>query len=221
MRLTLSLLITILLCGCGKLPWAKENARENDALSAVKEGDYPKAVKLYEAVLADSSRSGSTHYQLAIIYEERLGDPVSALHHYRRSIKSGAPDLEKAQAGVKRMEARVASRYTSPRPPAKPSPVVKTSATPVPTATPAPIATAQTPPPTDKKGFSKHPATKKAEEKVGPETKTHTVVKGDTLVNLSRKYYKTADRWKDIADANQNRLNGSTNLQVGMVLIIP
>lgn len=227
MRLTLCLLTAALLCGCGKLPWNKENAKEDEALAAVKEGDYPKAVRLYEEVLAVPSRSGAVHYQLAIIYEERLGDPVSALHHYRRSIKMGTPDADKARAGVKRMEARVASRYASPRPPEKPTAPPHSAAPSHPAATPVPPkATAVTPkatavPPTDKKGFSRNPATAKAEQNIGAETKTHTVEKGDTLVNLSRKYYKTPDRWKDIADANQNRLGGSTNLQPGMVLIIP
>lgn len=76
-------------------------------------------------------------------------------------------------------------------------------------------------PVTDKKGFSTVPKTAAAEKLVGSETKTYTVQQGDTLTSISRKIYNNPDRWKDIADANQNALAGSTSLKIGQVLILP
>jgi nucleoid-associated protein YgaU len=73
----------------------------------------------------------------------------------------------------------------------------------------------------DAKGFSTNPATATAERAIGSETRTYTVEKGDTLASIARKYYKNPNRYKDIADANQNLLNGTVNLKIGQVLIIP
>jgi nucleoid-associated protein YgaU len=73
----------------------------------------------------------------------------------------------------------------------------------------------------DAKGFSTNPTTAVAEKAVGKETRTYTVQKGDTLASIARKFYNSSQRYKDIADANQNQLNGTVNLKIGQVLIIP
>jgi nucleoid-associated protein YgaU len=54
-----------------------------------------------------------------------------------------------------------------------------------------------------------------------PGARQHTVVSGDTLASLSRRYYGTANRWQDIQRANAALLNGGTSLKLGMVLVIP
>lgn len=51
--------------------------------------------------------------------------------------------------------------------------------------------------------------------------RTHTVVRGDTLAGISRKYYRKASEWQKIAEANKDILSDPTKLQVGMVLKIP
>jgi nucleoid-associated protein YgaU len=73
----------------------------------------------------------------------------------------------------------------------------------------------------DAKGFSTNATTAAAEHAVGKETRTYTVQKGDTLASIARKFYKSAQRYKDIQDANQNLLQGGVDLKVGQVLIIP
>jgi LysM repeat protein len=52
-------------------------------------------------------------------------------------------------------------------------------------------------------------------------TRTHTVVKGDTLYGLSRRYYQDPTRARDIYAANRNKMRSENDLQVGMVLVIP
>ncbi|MBT5902338.1 MAG: LysM peptidoglycan-binding domain-containing protein [Opitutaceae bacterium] len=52
-------------------------------------------------------------------------------------------------------------------------------------------------------------------------TRVHTVVKGDTLYGLSRRYYQDSTRAKDIYTANRSKMKSQNDLQVGMRLVIP
>jgi len=49
----------------------------------------------------------------------------------------------------------------------------------------------------------------------------HIVQKGDTLSKISQRYYGTANRWKNIYDANKGRIANINNLKVGTELTIP
>jgi nucleoid-associated protein YgaU len=50
----------------------------------------------------------------------------------------------------------------------------------------------------------------------------HTVVAGDTLIKLSRRYYGADARWEEIFEANRRVLGDDpANLKVGMKLVIP
>ncbi len=52
-------------------------------------------------------------------------------------------------------------------------------------------------------------------------TRVHTVVKGDTLYGLARRYYQDSTRAKDIFAANRTKMRSQNDLQVGMRLVIP
>jgi nucleoid-associated protein YgaU len=63
---------------------------------------------------------------------------------------------------------------------------------------------------------------KPADKSVKPaHGKTYVVQKGDTLSSISKKFYNTQNRWKDIYDANKARVKDPNKLQVGTKLIIP
>jgi nucleoid-associated protein YgaU len=50
----------------------------------------------------------------------------------------------------------------------------------------------------------------------------HTVASGDTLSAISLKYYKTANRWKEIYEANKDVIGDNPSLiKPGMELVIP
>jgi nucleoid-associated protein YgaU len=49
----------------------------------------------------------------------------------------------------------------------------------------------------------------------------HVVVKGDTLSSLSRRYYQTPTRFRDIYAANRDKMRSENDLQIGMRLVIP
>ncbi len=51
--------------------------------------------------------------------------------------------------------------------------------------------------------------------------RTHTVRKGDTLFKLARQYYNDETRWRDIWDANRDKIKDKNHIEVGMVLVIP
>ena len=59
-----------------------------DADTKSAQGDFTRAVNLYEAALDDSenARNAEVHYKLALLYDDKLNDPVSALHHFRRYL---------------------------------------------------------------------------------------------------------------------------------------
>ena len=57
-----------------------------DADTKSAQGDFARAINLYEAALDDSPRCAEVHYKLALLYDDKLNDPVSALHHFRRYL---------------------------------------------------------------------------------------------------------------------------------------
>ncbi len=54
-----------------------------------------------------------------------------------------------------------------------------------------------------------------------PAVRTHVVTKDDTLYKLARHYYNDQRKWRDIWEANRNRLPNPDRLEVGLKLIIP
>ena len=231
--------LAMLLCGCDN--WQLPSAARTEAMArdAAQAGDYPQAVRVYEAILDGSPKTADIHFELALIYDDKLGDPVSALHHYRRYLRMGEDEKRKAEVTeyVKRTELVLATRNVdsgiiTKREAARLrnenlrlEELVSTLRAELAAAKrkPDPKAPAATTakPATDKQGFSTNPVTRAAEQVVGTETRTYVVQKGDTLASISRKFYSDAQRWKDIADANHNQLEGTVNLKVGQSLIIP
>jgi nucleoid-associated protein YgaU len=52
-------------------------------------------------------------------------------------------------------------------------------------------------------------------------SETYTVKEGDTLASISRKFYKSPKRWRDILDANEKKIDDPDNLKAGQTLRIP
>lgn len=79
-------------------------------------------------------------------------------------------------------------------------------------ATPKPPATGTTPKPTT--GAAPKTADAGA-------AKTHKVVAGDTLSKISKHYYGTDAKWKQIYEANKSKMKSPDDIQVGTELVIP
>ena len=55
--------------------------------SRVNAMDYSGAVDAFEESLEANPRSAAAHYQLAMLYEEKVPDPAAAIYHYGRYLK--------------------------------------------------------------------------------------------------------------------------------------
>src|SRR5438445_3513317 len=77
-----------------------------DAESKSARGDFARAINLYEAALDDSPRCAEVHYKLALLYNDKLNDPVSALHHFRRylALSPNGPHANDAKNSIRRDE---------------------------------------------------------------------------------------------------------------------
>jgi len=66
-------------------------------------------------------------------------------------------------------------------------------------------------------------ATRPAESSPAPKTtgKTHTVVKGDTLWGIAKKYYGNGSQYMKIANANKDKVKNPNLIYPGQVLTIP
>jgi nucleoid-associated protein YgaU len=53
------------------------------------------------------------------------------------------------------------------------------------------------------------------------ETKTYTVVSGDSLSKIAKRFYGDANAYQKIFEANRDKLTDPDRIQVGQVLTIP
>jgi tetratricopeptide (TPR) repeat protein len=208
------------LSGCDRMTASRSAQLMQDADTKSVQGDFARAINLYEAALDDSPRSAEVHYKLALLYDDKLNDPVSALHHFRRylelsptgahaadvknSIKhdeiaaltvlSGDSVITRAEAARLRNENLNLHKELEVR------------------ALPARTATDKSPQEGDTS--SKKTAPSKGD-------RSYVVQSGDTLFSISRKFYKSPKRWKEILNANRKNIRDPKKLTVGQTLVIP
>src|SRR5436190_18760706 len=92
--------------GCDRLTSSRYTQLTQDADAKSEQGDFERAINLYEAALDDSPRCAEIHYKLALIYDDKLNDPVSALHHFRRclALSPNGPHAKDVKDSIKRNE---------------------------------------------------------------------------------------------------------------------
>src|SRR4051812_46637303 len=57
-----------------------------DAENKTADGNYLRAIALYESALDDSPGTADVHYRLALLYDDKMHDPLHALHHFKRYL---------------------------------------------------------------------------------------------------------------------------------------
>jgi len=194
----------------------KENIAAADKKAAA--GDYRTAVDLYEGALDGTSKTAEVHYKLALLYDDKLKSPIDALHHMDRYIElaPNGPHVRDAKAYKKEGEARLLTKLSNGSPITQQDAVrlknenqiLREQLTALRAQKAMPAATL------NGKG-------EPVQKPIPPGARTYTVRSGDTLAKISRKYYKTPTRARDIQDANFNALSGTVKIKPGMVLIIP
>jgi LysM repeat protein len=189
-----------------------------DADGKSAQGDFAQAVDLYEAGLADSesSRNAEVHYKLALLYDDKLNDPVSALHHFKRylALSPNGPHAKDVKNSIKRDEVTALTALSGD------SVITRAEAArlrnenlalhkELETRAASRTALEKSQPNESKKGGSK---------KAG---QTYVVQSGDTLFSISRKFYKSPKRWKVILEVNKKNIRDPKDLTVGQTLVIP
>src|SRR5437899_11848077 len=83
---SLSIFVACAFTGCDRLMSSRYAQLVQDADGKSAQGDFERAINLYEAALDDSPRCAEIHYKLALLYDDKMNDPLSALHHFRRYL---------------------------------------------------------------------------------------------------------------------------------------
>jgi LysM repeat protein len=161
-----------------------------------KEGRFESAIYWYEGALGEGDRP-AVHWKMAEIFANKLRDPASAIYHYRRilTLHASGARADAARSALHRLEGGSSSPEggSSSRP--RVAGVSRLS--------------------------SPEQAAAEAEKAAKGKVHTYVVQSGDSLVSISRKFYQTTARWKDILDANQNQLSNPDELKPGQTIILP
>ena len=216
----LSLFFACGFLGCDRLTSSRYTQLTQDADAKSEQGDFERAINLYEAALDDSPRCAEIHYKLALIYDDKLNDPVSALHHFRRclALSPNGAHANDVKNSIKRDEVAVLTSLSGD------SVVTRAEAARLRNENldlrkqlEARSGTWRSA--LDKSQTSAARSKKNASKKGG--SRTYVVQSGDTLASISRKFYKSSARWEKILDANKENIPNPAKLKVGQTLIIP
>jgi LysM repeat protein len=211
--------LAALLCGgCSRMVASRnaETIKEADWKAA--QGDYLWAINLYESALDGTPQSADVHYKLALLYDDKLNDPLHALHHFKRYLILNPEGAHAAEVRdfMKRDEVNLGTSLSGD------SVVSRAEAArlrnenlnlhrQIDEGRPRASVTA-----------TKSPAKSSPKHKgKSDDAQTYTVQEGDTLASISRRFYKTSKRWRDIRDANENKVDDPDNLKAGQKLKIP
>jgi LysM repeat protein len=187
-----------------------------DAENKTADGNFLRAIALYESALDDSPRAADVHYRLALLYDDKLHDPLHALHHFKRylTIAPSGPHANDVKNFMKKDELELGTSLSGD------SVVSRAEA--------ARLKNENLALRKDLDDLRAHRTaeqtradTKTADKKSGTTPHSYVVREGDTLASISRRFYKTSGRWKKIRDANKSLIEDPAKLKPGMTLTIP
>ena len=215
----LVIIVTLFLAGCERMVTPRTTQVIKDADTKAKEGNYLRAINLYEAALDDSPKCADIHYKLALLYDDKMNDPLNALHHYKRylTLNPTGSHSSEVKGFMKRDEVTLATTLSGDA-----------------IVTRGEAARLKNENLTLRKELEDRALKlKAATDTVGkhgsgpadPDKKagnrSYVVREGDTLYSIARKFYHSPKRWKEIRDANRGKLAGGTKLQPGETITIP
>ena len=204
------------LTGCNRMITPRQTQLTKDADAKAAESSYADAINLYEAAIDGSPSSAEVHYKLALIYDEKMNDPLNALHHFKRflTLEPSGKRAQEVKGFMKRDELTLLTNLTGdsmvPR-----SELVRLT--------------------NENLSLRKQIGERWAEQKAAARVKrkpnekitrtgkerSYTVQPGDTLAYISRKFYKSSVSWQRILDANSDLLSKPSDLKPGQMLVIP
>jgi tetratricopeptide (TPR) repeat protein len=74
------------LTSCNRIATPPAKQLLKDADTRATNGDFLQAINLYEEALDGSEHSAEIHYRIALLYDDKMGDPLNALHHFKRYL---------------------------------------------------------------------------------------------------------------------------------------
>ena len=212
--------LLFLLPGCDEAFRSHAANSLDEAEKKVTAGDYNSGIALYEAALGGNENSAEIHYRLALIYDEKLKQPLGAMHHFQRYLELApkGSHVKEVRGYLKEDQVKLITSLTGAGFLSQEDAVrlkndnlaLRKQLTELRAAQRA-AAQAVT-------GGSPGMAVQKP---IPADARTYIVEPGDTLASISKRFFKTPGRWKDIQDANFNTLSGTVKLKPGMTLIIP
>src|SRR5437763_12328244 len=180
--LVASFSILVLLSACDRMVTSRNTRLVKEADWKAAQGDYLWAINLYEAALDGTAQSAEVHFKLALLYDDKLNDPLHALHHFKRYLVLNPEGTHAAEVRdfMKRDEVALGTSLSGD------SVVTRGEA--------ARLRNENLslhrqidegrPRPTASKSPSKH-------KNKSEDSQTYTVQEGDTLASISRRFYKT------------------------------
>jgi LysM repeat protein len=202
--------------GCDRMITPRSAQIIKDAENKTAVGNFARAITLYESALDDSPRSADVHYRLALLYDDKLHDPLHALHHFKRylTLAPAGPHASDAKNFMKKAELELGTSLSGDA-------VVSRAEA-------ARLKNENLALRKEVEDFRAHRSPEKpqadakgADKKAGASPHTYVVREGDTLASISRRFYKSSGRWKKIRDANKSVIDDPAKLKPGTTLTIP
>ena len=81
-RVFILLVVALAIAGCDKVDQQREALDTAD--KRVKAGAYRDAIRSYESALDGTAKTADVHYKIAVLYDDKLKEPLDAIHHYER-----------------------------------------------------------------------------------------------------------------------------------------
>jgi len=216
----LSIFLAGISAGCARMMTTRYAQLVKDAEAKAAQGDFLRAINLYEAALDDSPRCAEIHYKLAVLYDDKMNDPFNALHHFKRylTLSPNGPHSNDVKNFMKRDEIVLATSLSGD------SVVTRTEAARLRNENLNLRKQLE-----DRSSRPRSASEKMQSQEPHPEKtaggkssrRTYVVQSGDTLVSISRKFYKSPARWKEILDANRKKIDDPEKLRAGQDLVIP
>ena len=215
--------LALILGGCDGMITSRQAQVIKDAESKTADGNYLRAITLYESALDGSAKSAEIHYRLALLYDDKMRDPLNALHHFKRylTLAPTGPHASEVKNFMKKDELElgtslsgdsVVSRAEAAR--LKNENLTLRKELEEQRARISGITQEKT---------SSDGRNEKASDagKIPRASRTYVVREGDTLASISRRFYKSSGKWKKIRDANRSIVSDPGKLKAGQTLTIP
>jgi LysM repeat protein len=195
-----------------------------DAESKSADGNYLRAITLYESALDGSAKSADIHYRLALLYDDKMHDPLNALHHFKRylTLAPSGPHASEVKNFMKKDELELGTSLSGD------SVVSRAEAARLKNENLSLRKELD-----DQRARLHNSTTEKASgdgrdgkapsvsKKPARAPRTYVVRDGDTLASISRRFYKSSGHWEKIRDANRSIVNDPEKLKAGQTLTIP